>query len=56
MYREFVRRETYKQMFGADMGGFGATQQPSVQYNPPEPQGPMGNIAKKLFGNNGMRA
>ena len=57
MYREYIRRETYRQMFGSDMGGFGSTPQPSVQYDStPEPQGPIGSIGSKIFGNNGLRA
>lgn len=56
-YREFVRREMRRQIFGEDTGGF-ATSSPSfAPYNTPlpEPKGPMGNIGNKIFGGNGIR-
>ena len=57
MYREYIRRDMRKAIFGDDSGGFGAQPQSPVYYNPPvEPQGPIGGIGNKIFGGNGMRA
>jgi hypothetical protein len=57
-YREQIRREINKTVFGDDSGGYGANtaQWPSYDPQPNEPRGPMGNIGKRFFGNNGMRA
>jgi hypothetical protein len=60
-YREFIRREQRKIIFGDDNGGFGMSQPEyysSWAGNEPteEPSSPVGGIARKLFGGNGLRA
>lgn len=59
-YREFLRREQRRIIFGENAGGFGATESLQSYFTgnePPEnPSSPVGGIARKLFGGNGMRA
>jgi hypothetical protein len=58
-YREYLRREVKRQIYGEDNGGFGmAAPSQSYWYNEPPPQqpsSPVSEIARKLFGGNGMR-
>lgn len=58
MYRDQLRRDMRRVIFGDDSGGFGSKQlESSVYYEPQqEPQGPIAGIGSKLFGNNGLRA
>jgi hypothetical protein len=56
-YREFVRREMRRIIFGDDNGGFGAKPESAVYYTPQvEPQGPIADIGNKYFGSGGLRA
>jgi hypothetical protein len=56
-YKEYLRREMKRQIFGDDMGGFGSRLYTPYDTLPEEPQrGPMGGIGGKFFGGNGMRA
>ena len=60
-YREYIRREQRKLIFGDNSGGFGMNPEYlsaywNAQEPPEEPSSPVGGIARKLFGNNGMRA
>jgi len=59
-YRDYLRREMKKVIFGDDSGGFGmalpVSYWPDAQSTPEEPKGPMGGIAGKFFRGNGLRA
>lgn len=56
-YREYLRNEMQRLIFGTNNGGFSSPQLSPSYYNPPiEEQGPMGNVGNKFFGGNGMRA
>jgi hypothetical protein len=57
-YRDYLRNETHRLIFGSSNGGFGASQYmpvPGIELRE-EPKGPMGGVGNKFFGGNGMRA
>jgi hypothetical protein len=58
-YREYIRREQRKVIFGDDTGGFGVSQPEyfSPWSNAPteQPSSPTSAISRKLFGGNGLR-
>jgi hypothetical protein len=58
-YREYLRREMNKVIFGDEGGGFGASQFMPDSGREPRGElvrGPMADLTKKFFGNSGMRA
>lgn len=57
-YREYLRREMNKVIFGHDSGGFGASQYMPGQGTEldEEPDNPMAAIGRKFFGGTGLRA
>lgn len=55
-YREYLRREMRRVIFGDDSGGF-ASPSSGIEYaSPEESRGPISDISKKYFGNGGLRA
>jgi hypothetical protein len=58
-YREYLRREMNKVIFGDEGGGFGVSQFMPDSGREPRGEhvgGPMADLTKKFFGNSGMRA
>jgi hypothetical protein len=57
-YRNWVRNEIHKTVFGSNSGGFGmAESAPGSEIEPREqPKGPMGGVGEKFFRGNGLWA